>query len=456
MIRKVPTRVAIACGGTGGHLFPGLAVADWLDRSGCAVTLLISTKEVDKQAAKLAHGMEVVSLPAVGLARHRGFTFLRGFVQSWRMTSRLFAGAPPAAVLGMGGFTSAAPILAGKRCGARTFLHESNTIPGRANRWLARIVDGVFIGFPSATRRLRNRNITVTGTPVRPQFQPGDAPSRRLALGLAAQRPVLLVMGGSQGASGINSLVVRALPMLAALYPEWQWLHLAGPSGRDEVERAYAKLNLQAVVLPFLPAMELALGTATIAISRAGASSLAEIAAMGLPSLLIPYPAATDQHQMHNARAFESTGAARVLDQTRAEPGTLVQALRDLIESEAARAQMREALSQWHAPNAAQSIATTILQSGSTDALIPGPKPCRMAALALALALAPGLRVTWSKSNESHISYRQDARSHSPEALSATLSRNRRDSTQWPMKWPIQQPNDPLRIAFRNGQEVHL
>ncbi len=377
MIRKIPTRVAIACGGTGGHLFPGLAVADWLDRSGCAVTLLISTKDVDKQAAKLAHGMEVVSLPAVGLARNQALAFLRGFVQSWRMVSRVFAGAPPTAVLGMGGFTSAAPILAGKRSGARTFLHESNTIPGRANRWLARVVDGVFTGFPSAARRLPNPNVAVTGTPVRPQFQPGDAPSRRLALGLAAERPVLLVMGGSQGASGINSLVVSTLPMLAALYPEWQWLHLTGHSGRDEVERAYTNLNLRAVVLPFLPAMDLALGAATVAVSRAGASSLAEFAAMRLPSLLLPYPAATDQHQMHNALAFETTGAARVLDQTQADPNALVRALRDLVESEATRAKMREALSQWHSPNAAQSIASAILRAGSTTAPNKGPKMSR-------------------------------------------------------------------------------
>jgi UDP-N-acetylglucosamine--N-acetylmuramyl-(pentapeptide) pyrophosphoryl-undecaprenol N-acetylglucosamine transferase len=425
--RKAPTRVAVACGGTGGHLFPGLAVADWLDRSGCAVTLLISAKEVDKQAAKLAHGMEIVCLPAVGLARRRGFAFLRGFLQSWRMASRLFAGAPPQAVLGMGGFTSAAPILAGKRCGARTFLHESNTIPGRANRWLARIADGVFIGFPSAARRLLNRNITVTGTPVRPQFQPGNAPSRRVALGLAAERPVLLVMGGSQGASGINSLVVRTLPMLAALYPQWQWLHLTGAPGRDEVQRAYANLGLHAVVLPFLPAMELALGAATAAISRAGASSLAEIAAMRLPSLLIPYPAATDQHQMHNARAFMTTGAARVLDQARAEPGALVQALRDLIESEGARARMREALSQWHAPDAARSIANAILQAGSTPALTTGPK------------------MAWHAS-----------RSDSSGPFSDTSSKNRNHPARRAMNWSLNQPSDPLRIASGKGPEAPL
>src|SRR5581483_4331768 len=159
--------IAIACGGTGGHLFPGLAVAEQLRRRGCRVTLLISPKDVDQQAVKQAADMDVATLPAIGLTRGRVLAFGRGFAQSYRAARKLFREHPPQAALAMGGFTSAPPILAAKKAGAKTFLHESNTIPGRANRWLSWVVDEAFVGFPQAGTRLRARRVTATGTPVR-------------------------------------------------------------------------------------------------------------------------------------------------------------------------------------------------------------------------------------------------------------------------------------------------
>ena len=208
-----------------------------------------------------------------------------------------------------------------KDLGAKTFLHESNTIPGRANRFLARFVDEAFVGFPEAAARLRARKVTTTGTPVRPQFQPVAirASAAALRFGLDPDRPTILVMGGSQGASGINDMILSALPLLGA-ERDWQWLHLTGANDFEKVKAAYAARGFKAVVKPFLAEMDLALGAATVAVSRAGASSLAEIAAMRLPSLLVPFPAAADNHQFFNAQAFEATGAARLLEQKNATP----------------------------------------------------------------------------------------------------------------------------------------
>ncbi len=355
--------IAIACGGTGGHLFPGLAVADQFLQRGYPVMLLISPKEVDQQAVKAASGMEVVTLPAVALKRGGGIAFVRGCLQSYRAAKRLFQLRPPPAALAMGGFTSAPPILAARRFGARTFLHESNTIPGRANRWLSWVVHRAFVGFPSAAVRLHHRCVTVTGTPVRPQFQARDAALCRTALGLDPSRRVVLVMGGSQGASGINELVIRSLPLLAKPWPDLQWLHLTGPGDAGKVTQAYAALKLKAVVHPFFARMELALGAATVAVCRSGASSLAELAAMRLPAVLVPYPAATDNHQFHNARALEATGAARLLEQQSATPETLAQLLRDLMEQPAVREKLQSALAQWHAPQAAQRIVDVMLEA---------------------------------------------------------------------------------------------
>jgi UDP-N-acetylglucosamine--N-acetylmuramyl-(pentapeptide) pyrophosphoryl-undecaprenol N-acetylglucosamine transferase len=175
-------------------------------------------------------------------------------------------------------------------------------------------------------------------------------------------------MGGSQGASGINELVLRALPLLAGRAPDLQWLHLTGPSDTQKMSQAYAASKLKAVVHPFFAEMDVALGAATAAVSRAGASSLAELAAMRVPAVLVPYPAATDNHQFYNARAFEATGAACLLEQKSATPETLAQLLLDLIEKPAAHERMRSALAQWHAPHAAEQIADAMLLLAGAEA----------------------------------------------------------------------------------------
>jgi len=353
--------VAIACGGTGGHLFPGLAVAAQLRERGCAVAVMISPKDVDQQAVQSARDLEIITLPAVALQNGNYFAFVRSFARSWRAARRAFAAHPPAAVLAMGGFTSVPPVLAAKPFGARTFLHESNTIPGRANRLLARWVDQAFIGFPGAAARLRTRYLEVSGTPVRAVFHPRDPARCREQLGLDPHRPTILVMGGSQGASGINQMILSVLSLLGNR--DWQWLHLTGAADFERVQAAYGTHGLKAVVKPFMAEMELALGAATVAVSRSGASSLAEIAALRLPTLLVPYPTAADNHQLHNALAFVCTGAARMLEQKAATPAQCLAHLQELADNEQLRASMRAALVQWHAPRAAEQIADGILRA---------------------------------------------------------------------------------------------
>jgi UDP-N-acetylglucosamine--N-acetylmuramyl-(pentapeptide) pyrophosphoryl-undecaprenol N-acetylglucosamine transferase len=352
--------IAIACGGTGGHLFPGLAVAQQLQARGCAVALLISPKEVDQQAVKTVSGMEIFTLPAVGLQNRNYFSFARSFWNSFRAARNMFKQRPPAAVLAMGGFTSAPPVVAAKFSGAKTFLHESNTIPGRANRLLARFVDAAFIGFPDTAARLRAKNTSVTGTPVRPQFQIRTAAECRIAIGLDAVRPMILVVGGSQGARGLNDLVLSALPLLKDR--DWQWLHLAGANDFEKVKSAYAANGIKAVVKPFLAEMDLALGAATAAVSRAGASSLAEMAAMRLPSLLVPLPTAADNHQFFNAGAFAASGAAKMLEQ-KSTPEKMAGMLAEIAGEEALRQKMQAALAQWHKADAAERVAENILNS---------------------------------------------------------------------------------------------
>lgn len=370
--------IAIACGGTGGHLFPGLAVARQLQQRGCRVALLISPKDVDQQAVRNAADLEVITLPAVALQSGSRLAFLRGFWKSWRASRKMFKADRPDALLAMGGFTSAPPVLAARALGAKTFLHESNTIPGRANRWLARRVDQAFVGFAQATERLRVREATVTGTPVRSEFTKAHGAAE--SFGLDSSRPIILVMGGSQGASGVNDLVIAALPLVAQRMPHWQWLHLTGPKDVEKVKAAFTQHGLRASVHPFLAEMNLAMAAATATVSRAGASSLAEIAALRLPALLIPFPAAADNHQLFNAQAFAATGAARVLEQKSATPEKFFELLHGLVEDGATREKMQSALACWHAPKAAEQIADGILAAIPRRAELPTPSAGESAA----------------------------------------------------------------------------
>jgi UDP-N-acetylglucosamine--N-acetylmuramyl-(pentapeptide) pyrophosphoryl-undecaprenol N-acetylglucosamine transferase len=370
-------KIAIACGGTGGHVFPGLAVAGELQRRGCELVLFVSPRTVDQRALEAAFGApegavasrpgaarcEIVTLPAVGLQTGHRRAFIPGLWRAWRTARAVFRRQIPAAVLSMGGFTGVGPIWAGKRVGAKTFLHESNTIPGRANRCLARWVDAAFVGFPEAAQRLRARRVLVTGTPVRPEFVPGPPEAARTELGLDPARPVVLVMGGSQGASGINRLVMAALPALTRRAPHWQWLHLTGANDGAAVKAAYAATGARAVIHEFLAPMHRALQAASAAVSRAGASTLAELAAVGVPALLVPFPWAADNHQLHNALAFARVGAAEVLEEKDATPERLADRLWALVENPTAAERMRRALAPWHVPDAAVRVAEAILSA---------------------------------------------------------------------------------------------
>ena len=370
--------VAIACGGTGGHLFPGVAVAEQLLLRGAAVTLLVSPKEVDQQAVATLRGVEVVTLPAVGLSGRNYLAFALGFLRSHRASQKLFRRIRPVAALAMGGFTSAAPVFAAHRLGVKTCLHESNTIPGRANRWLARWVDDAFVYFQETAPRLAGPRVHVVGMPVRPQFEAMDAESARMTLGLRPNRPTLLVMGGSQGASGINQLVTGALPLLKEKLPDWQFIHLAGAADADNVRQVYERLGLKAVVRPFLSEMEYALGAATLSVSRSGASSLAELAAMRVPAVLIPYPVAADDHQRVNARAFVGTGAAWLLEQGKTSPGELAALLGRIANDPALVGSTKVALSRWHFPGAAEAIADFIArEAGLAQRDTSRPEPMR-------------------------------------------------------------------------------
>jgi len=360
--------IAIACGGTGGHLFPGLALAEAMRGCGAECHLFVSMKDVDRQALDLWDGAggSVETLPAVGWDGRRPWAFLGGLWRAWCRVRLVFGDRRPDAVVAMGGFTGVAPVVAGLRLGVPVFLHESNAIPGRANRWLAPWVRAAFLGFPQAAARMRAQEVRVCGTPVRTGIGPASPAVCREKLGLGPDRTTVLIMGGSQGARAINRLAVGALECWRAEDLNLQFLHLTGREDEADVRAAYAQHGFRARVSAFMPEMELALGSADLAIARAGASSLAELAAVRLPAILIPYPAAADNHQLYNARAYADTGAAWVCEQGTMTSSILAEQVIRLIRRPEERARMGAALTQWHRPGAAREMAEAILQMSAS------------------------------------------------------------------------------------------
>jgi UDP-N-acetylglucosamine--N-acetylmuramyl-(pentapeptide) pyrophosphoryl-undecaprenol N-acetylglucosamine transferase len=374
-------KVMIACGGTGGHLFPGLAVAEVLRARRHQVRLLVSEKVVDQTAlaaltdssnpsARIA--VEVV--PAVGYeGPRRLMRFCIHLMKATRGCAAVCDEFGPDVVLGMGGFTSAPAMLGARWVGKRgtaTLIHESNAVPGKANRWSGRFVDHVAVGLADCAHFFGRRPVTVTGTPIRAALRGGKVADAHARLGLQANRLTVLVAGGSQGARAINEAVACALPWLDGRTERVQFMHLTGAHDEHLVRESYEKNGITGKVMSFCNQMELAYSAADVVVARSGASTLTEIAAFGLPAILIPYPQAAGNHQWYNARVFERAGAARLLDQSQfsslhAERGErLAHVITDLLDDETGRARMARAARLLAVEDAAERLAGLLEQYG--------------------------------------------------------------------------------------------
>ena len=318
-------KVAIACGGTGGHLFPGLAVAEVLMNRGHEVLLLISEKQIDTIAVGNRKEFRIQKLPAVGLTKlvsRHFFPFVTKFISGLLACLKMCRSFKPDAVLGMGGFTSTGPILAGRMSGVPTFIHESNAIPGKANRLNAWLAQQVLLGFEECARYFPNKVVEVTGTPIRDSLRkPVDRSCALENLRLKNGWRTILVMGGSQGAHGINEAVAAALPRFAE--KQVQFIHLTGKEDENHICACYQKEGIPAFVSAFYDRMEEAYTVADLAVARSGAASLTELSYFGLPTILIPYPFAAENHQFFNAEIFARHGVAEVLEESRVNGDTL-------------------------------------------------------------------------------------------------------------------------------------
>jgi UDP-N-acetylglucosamine--N-acetylmuramyl-(pentapeptide) pyrophosphoryl-undecaprenol N-acetylglucosamine transferase len=352
----------IAAGGTGGHLFPGLAVGEVLVARGHSVMLIVSEKEIDAVATQGRAEFRVEKVAGVGLQGKSPAALLK-FVLKFRaglkQCHRLFAGYQPRAVIGMGGFTSLAPILAGRKIGIPRFVHDSNAIPGKANKLNARFCTAVLLGFEECARFFPRSKCVVTGTPIR------SALTRRIerseaskAFRLEPAKRTLLVMGGSQGARGINDALIAALPALKESGA--QVIHFTGRDDEERMRAAYDGAGVPAFAAAFFHEMEKAYSAADLAIARSGAASLTELSHFALPSILIPYPHAAEDHQTLNAQIFERGGAAVLLQQRDLSSGVLAGKILECLEP-ARLAEMSSRSAALAPRDAASRVADVIL-----------------------------------------------------------------------------------------------
>jgi UDP-N-acetylglucosamine--N-acetylmuramyl-(pentapeptide) pyrophosphoryl-undecaprenol N-acetylglucosamine transferase len=351
----------IACGGTGGHLFPGIAVAEVLRDRGHEVMLLVSEKDIDALALSSRANFRVERLPTVGLPSPFSpafFGFIRRFCESLALCRSIYRTFKPQVVLGMGGFTSTAPVLAGRIRGIPTFIHESNAVPGKANRLTARMVRAVMLGFKECAPFFPKTNTEVTGTPVRTELVRLDRLASRQKLGLREDLTTLLVMGGSQGASGINQAMIKALPFLRGV--RLQVIHLSGSRDERLVADNYRRENIAAHIASFHHRMEEAYSAADFVVARAGAASLAELAAFSLPGILIPFPYATNDHQTRNAEIYARVDAAVLLKESDLSGELLARKIRELIENPERIQQMAANCSRLAPKDAAGRVVTTM------------------------------------------------------------------------------------------------
>lgn len=328
------TRVLIAAGGTGGHIFPAIALGEALrsQHPGVAFDFLCGERELERKLYAGA-GFEPIVFPARTLGKGLAGRAL-GLAQAGANFGRalsLIGSGRYGAVVGFGGYVTGPAVAAGWALRRRVVVHEANAVAGKANRWLAPFCHAAAVHFQAAAPALRRAGrVVVLGMPIRESTTHGDRAEAARHFGLSPDRPALLIIGGSQGAKHLYATLIDALPALTGkLAPGTQILWAAGAANFDELSAALPspdESSLAVKLVPFIDRMDLALALAAAAIARAGASTVAELLACRVPAAYVPYPHAVYDHQRLNAEAVARAGCGEVLMEATLTPATLADA----------------------------------------------------------------------------------------------------------------------------------
>ena len=386
-MKNNPIHIAFSGGGTGGHLFPGLAVAGRIARRmpRARITFVGGGRPFERRHV-VAAGFEYLAMPCRGVPRRPWQLpdFVLQNVVGYMAARRFVREEAVSLVVGLGGYASVPVARAAGANNAKLLLLEQNTLPGRANRWLAARADAVCVAFEQTALRLPRRcRVYVTGTPIREKQTAGalfpepcmamaDASSLRFdqmhdrIAGSDPTPPVkkrLAVLGGSAGAKSINENMPRALYKVRDRLDGWRIVHQTGEPQFEATRVLYRKLGIEADVMPFIADMPDLLGRCDLAVCRAGGSTLAEVAAAGVPAVLLPYPHAADDHQRKNAELFRESCGCVLVDEREVAgrlDDRLAESLSGLLADDARRRKISETVKRLGRPNAAVRIADLI------------------------------------------------------------------------------------------------
>lgn len=350
-------RVLIVAGGTGGHLYPGISIAKKLIENNHQVLMVIRDKELETKAVSDAH-LEFATIAGTGLKKSIvgvikfGLQFLKGFSQAKKIITRF----NPEAILAMGNYLSLPIAIAGYRRKIPVVLHEQNCLPGKATNFLAKNAAAICVSYADSAAYLGiyKSKIVFTGNPIRPEMLAAGAKLR------VHQTSNVLVFGGSQGAHSINLAMIEALDRLESVRTKITITHLSGTNDQSLVEKGYQERNFNVSIAPYRNDMHEAYMKASLVVARAGAATLAELAYFGLPSILIPYPYAAEDHQRINAEVFVQAGAARMILDQDLNSNTLANNISEMIQNGTVLQNMSKAAQKLAQPHAAEEIVKVI------------------------------------------------------------------------------------------------
>lgn len=357
-------RIVLAGGGTGGHLMPGVAMAQRIKREDPEAHVLFIAGDREMEIRTLnRYGLEARHTTARPLTMNPATwpAFVSGGLKVLRQSYRTIAEFGPDVALGLGGNASFFPLIAARLQRIPIVLLEQNVIPGKVTRRLAPFAEEVACQWPESIRHFGVKvKARITGNPIREEILAATREEAIERLHLDQGKKTLLVTGGSQGAHPLNEMMIACAGKLASRAPELQVIHLSGRSDHEAVGRAYQQAGIGAETAQFLDDVALAYAAADLAISRAGGTTIAELTVHGVPCILVPYPHATDNHQLHNARALAGAGAAMVLEQSQFTPERLVGMICDIINNPGLTKRMHTACTAVGRPDAADEVLRTL------------------------------------------------------------------------------------------------
>jgi UDP-N-acetylglucosamine--N-acetylmuramyl-(pentapeptide) pyrophosphoryl-undecaprenol N-acetylglucosamine transferase len=338
-------RVIIAGGGTGGHLFPGLAVAEELkNRDDSTEVIFVGTEYGIEARVVPREGYPIKFLRAEGLVGVSTVKKAKAIVTTFFSIAdsyKIIQTVRPDIVIGVGGYASGAAMLTAYLMSIPTMILEQNSIPGLTNKILGRFVRAVCITYQESISFFPKAKTYLTGNPVRMQILKGDIESAYRLFSLERGLFTIFIFGGSSGAKSINMAIVNALNNMYDLKDKIQFLHQTGIRDYENIRESYRKTGFKGTITPFIYQMGEAYAVADIVVSRAGATTLAELTALGKPAILIPYPYAAGQHQELNARKLLEMGAAKMIRDSELKGESLANSIREMYTNETMRAEMQ-------------------------------------------------------------------------------------------------------------------